>query len=122
MSRWSRCLVPVVFVLTLSAGCSGPNPYQAAATASTTTQVDTGDVGSGVGNNQFIPDKNLSDCVGTLERPNCGSTAKGGRGTYLTFLVLILGLAFIFWRIARGVKARDRIANKPADKPADPSA
>ncbi len=115
MSRWSRCLLPVMCALALSAGCSGPNPYQAAASASTTTQLDTGDVGAGVGSNDFIPDKNLSDCVGTLERPNCGSSAKGGRGTYLTFLVLILGLAFIFWRIARGVKARDRIANKPAD-------
>jgi hypothetical protein len=126
MTRWSRCLLPVVCTLTLLAGCSGPNPYQAAANAPTATAADVGTVGD----NEFVPDKNLSDCVGTLERPNCGSTAKGGRGTYLTFLALILGLAFIFWRIARGVKARDRIANRPttdptgnpAGNPADPSA
>ena len=114
MSRWLRRVVPVVCSLTLFAGCSGPNPYQAAASASSTTVAD---VGTGVGNNVYVPDKNLSDCVGTLERPNCGSTAKGGRGTYLTFLALILGLAFIFWRIARGVKARDRVANKLDDQP-----
>lgn len=91
-------------------GCSdGPNPFQAAE-QSATTVVD-GSSTDGLGDNNFIPDRDLSDCVGALERPNCGSAEKGTLGTYLVFLALILGVGFIMWRIARGVKARDAVVN-----------
>jgi len=62
-----------------------------------------------VTDNGFIPeDRNLSDCIGTLERPGCGSEDKGDLGTYLVFAALILGLGFIGWRITLGVRARDQ--------------
>ncbi len=58
--------------------------------------------------NDLIPaNNNVTDCIGTVERPNCGSKARADGHTYLVFLALAAGLAFIGWRIARGVKARD---------------
>lgn len=94
-------------------GCSdGPNPFQAAAQSTTTVAAGTdGSSTDGLGENNFIPDRDLSDCVGALERPNCGSKEKGTLGTYLVFLALILGVGFIMWRIVRGVKARDAVVN-----------
>jgi len=117
MVRLPRLLVPVAVALTLAGCSSGPNPYQSAQQSATTVP-STATVGSVVGDNPFLPDKNLSDCVGTNERPNCGSPEKGTKGTYLTFAVLIAGLAFIFWRVAKGVRARDAVVNAPRP-PAD---
>ena len=37
-----------------------------------------------------------------------GSKARADGHTYLVFLALTAGLAFIGWRIARGVRARDK--------------
>jgi hypothetical protein len=114
MLRLPRLLVPVAAALVLFAGCSGPNPFQAAR-ESTTTVVGSDTQGSVVGDNPFLPDKNLSDCVGTNEQPNCGSPEKGTKGTYMTFAVLIAGLGFIFWRISIGVRARDKVMNAESD-------
>lgn len=130
MSRMVRALssigVAVVLGGPLLAACSdGPNPFQSAAASTTTVAVTTdGTSTDGVAENPFLPEGNLSDCVGALERPNCGSEARGTKGTYMVFAVLILGLAFIFWRIAKGVKARDAVVNAPKpttpDSPATP--
>jgi hypothetical protein len=43
-----------------------------------------------------------------LPRPGCGSKAQGGWHQALTFAVLMLGMAFIGWRIFRSVKHRDQ--------------
>ena len=59
--------------------------------------------------NDFIPaDQNLTDCVGTLEKPDCGSNRKDDLNMYLTFGVLMGGMALIGWRIAVAVRQRDR--------------
>jgi hypothetical protein len=51
--------------------------------------------------NDFLPEeRNLSDCVGALERPGCGSEARGGWRQTLVFLVVAAGLALVFGRIA----------------------
>ena len=64
--------------------------------------------------NDLLPQNNdVNNCVGTVESANCGSKARADGHTYLVFLALTLGLAFIGWRIARGVKARDT-AHDPA--------
>lgn len=64
--------------------------------------------------NVFIPaNQNLSDCVGSMELPNCGSPAKGDSRIYLTFAALMLGMGFIGWRISRGVRQRDRSEPTP---------
>lgn len=55
--------------------------------------------------NEFLPeDKNLSDCVGLVERPGCGSDARGGWQMVLAFAVMAGGLTFIGWRIVRGLR------------------
>ncbi len=126
-------MVPVTFALVLTAGaalatgCSGENPYQAAKNATTTTVAESTNDGSAtggsvVGDNPFLPDRNISDCVGTMERPDCGSPEKGTKGTYFTFAALILGLGFIFWRISIGVRKRDAVMNaepEPQEQPED---
>jgi hypothetical protein len=64
--------------------------------------------------NDLLPENNdVTNCIGTVEQANCGSKARADGHTYLVFLALTLGLVFIGWRIARGVKARDR-AHEPA--------
>jgi hypothetical protein len=66
--------------------------------------------------NDFIPsDEDLTDCVGLVERPNCGSSDKGGWRTYLAFAILMAGMAFIGWRISRAVRARDELLNANAN-------
>ena len=78
-----------------------------AATAPPTTEVPSV-------TNDLLPENNdINNCVGTVERANCGSKARADGHTYLVFLALTLGLVFIGWRIARGVKARDQ-AHEPA--------
>jgi hypothetical protein len=59
--------------------------------------------------NVFIPaDQNLSDCVGTMERPNCGSASKSDVNMYITFAVLIAAMAGIGWRLTVAIRKRDR--------------
>jgi len=65
---------------------------------------------------EFFPDEqNLSDCLGLVERPGCGSEARGGWRQTVVFGVIIVGLGLIFWRISRGIKA-----NRSEPPPAAP--
>ena len=118
MSRLPRSLAPLALVFALGggallAGCSDENPYQAAESANTAVAVDTTATGDeGLAANDFIPEENIGSCVGTLERPNCGSKSKGGWRMNLTFAVLLSGMGFIGWRIARSVRARDAVMNR----------
>jgi len=92
--------------------CSGQNPYQASESANSVS-IESGDAPAvGSEGNVFTPeDANISSCVGTLERPDCGSKSKGGWRMYLTFAFLMSGMGFIGWRIARSIKARDAVVN-----------
>jgi len=82
---------------------------QAAATTPPTTPPNGGPVAT----NDLLPENNdVTNCIGTAEPANCGSKARADGHTYLVFLALIVGLGFIGWRIARGVRARDE-AHKP---------
>ncbi|MEQ1699801.1 MAG: hypothetical protein ABMA25_06810 [Ilumatobacteraceae bacterium] len=115
MSRPSRPITTLALALfagvaALSA-CSGQNPYQAAESANSAV-VTTPSAGSTVGDNDFLPeDQNVGTCIGAVDRPDCGSKSKGGWRMYLTFAVLLSGMAFIGWRIARSIKARDAVVN-----------
>lgn len=61
--------------------------------------------------NDFIPeDRNLSDCIGALERPGCGSEARGGWRQALIFVVVAGGLALVFGRIAWSARRRRQSA------------
>jgi hypothetical protein len=58
--------------------------------------------------NPFIPEGNLGDCISAVPKPNCGSEAKGGWRQGLVLVVLVLGLSFVGWRIARTVRRNRR--------------
>ncbi len=59
--------------------------------------------------NDFIPeDQNLSDCLGALERPGCGSESRGGWRQTVTFSVMALGLVVVFGRIFWSVRRNQR--------------
>ena len=117
MTRLPRPFAVLAFALFggvsfLAAGCSGQNPYQASQSANSVS-VETGDApAASAENNVFVPeDANVSSCVGTLERADCGSKSKGGWRMYLTFAVLMSGMGFIGWRIARSIRQRDAVLN-----------
>ena len=68
----TRMVCSAAIALVVLAGCSGDNVFDEAKNevpASTVAGSDT----EGSGENVFLPEGNLSDCVGTVERPNCGS-------------------------------------------------
>ena len=123
MTRLPRSLVLLAVVLfggTATLAACG-NETQLAAPAGAEAPVDTNTVTTE--GNLFLPeDENVSSCVGTLERPDCGSKSKGGWRMYLTFAVLMAGMGFIGWRIARGVKARDAVVNSAPDAGSTPAA
>lgn len=98
----------------LIAGCSGQNPYQASESANSVS-LEAGDAPAPATEiNVFTPENaNVSSCVGTMERPDCGSKSKGGWRMYLTFAVLMSGMGFIGWRIARSIRQRDAVMNAP---------
>lgn len=58
--------------------------------------------------NPFLPeDADLTTCVGTLQRPGCGSRERGGWHQDLVAIAMVGGLLIIFGRVAWGV-ARNR--------------
>jgi hypothetical protein len=105
--RIPRAVAIVVAALALclvAVGCSS----SAAAPATTTIAA------APPATNDFLPtDQNLTDCVGTLELPNCGSEKKSDLRLYLTFAVLMGGMAVIGWRITVGIRRRDREMKVP---------
>ena len=58
--------------------------------------------------NDFLPDRDLSECVSAVPQPGCGSKAKGGWRQALVFGVVVVGLAFVGWRITRTVRRNRR--------------
>jgi len=99
----------VVFIggsLALASCASGPSPISR---ASTTIAGDSAPVSTQAPS--FLPDdpnRNLSECIGTVERPGCGSKARGGWRMGLTFGVLMLGIALIGATIVRSARRRAR--------------
>jgi hypothetical protein len=101
---WRICVVPIAVVAT--ALIALPSMGASATAPPTTESTSAGPTGT----NDLIPDdNNVSNCIGTVEQANCGSRARADGHTYLVFLALAAGMTFIGWRIARGVRARDKI-------------
>ena len=54
---------------------------------------------------EFYPeDNNLTDCVGLVEQPGCGSDARGGSGQTAVFVAVMAGFGVIVWRIVVGLR------------------
>lgn len=132
MHRWHdgwvnvRHLVAALIVsVSLAASGTGPGLGRPGASAaypvavsSATPSSPEGDDAATVGTNPFIPeDPNIGDCVSSLPRPGCGAEASTSAKTALTFAVLMLAMAFIGWRIARGVRQRDSSASRSGENP-----
>ena len=55
--------------------------------------------------NEFYPEQRpLSECLSSLPKPDCGSEARGGWAQTTVFVALLVGLAFIAWRIVAGAR------------------
>ena len=91
---WRTCVVAILLT------AAAPSLHAAATTPPTAPPVT----------NDLLPESNeATNCIGLVEQAGCGSKARADGHTYLVFLALTAGLAFIGWRIARGVRARDKV-------------
>jgi hypothetical protein len=71
--------------------------------------------------NDFLPeDRDLSDCVGVLEKPGCGSEDRGGAMMTIVFALVIGGMAFIFWRVIVGARRNRRELDQPGTTTVEP--
>lgn len=78
----------------------GPAPQLASATGN-----DDGQRPPPTSVGDFYPEDNdLSDCLGLVERPGCGSESRGGWRQTAVFGLLVIGLGLIVWRIVVGVR------------------
>ena len=99
-------IVRILFALTLVAGLLAPQAAQATTppveptpTTTTTTDIVVDEA------NPFLPEnRDLSDCVGSLQRPGCGSEARGGWHQNLVAIIMVAGLLIVFGRVAWGVR------------------
>ncbi len=112
---WPIWRIGVFMVLALATlAVSVPSAHVVATAPPTSTPSGAPSDSGPVATNDLLPqNNNIDNCVGTLESANCGSRARADGHTYLVFLALAVGMAFIGWRIARGVRARDA-ADHPA--------
>lgn len=103
--------LPVVLAtsLVLSFGAASVS----ASTTPTTERVPT--------TNEFMDlERDLSECISSNPLPGCGRepTSSGDRGGWqqlLLFGIMMGGIAVVFWRISRAVRARDRSLNASND-------
>ena len=79
----------------------------------TTTSISTADAAAPTSTsteppvtaNEFFPEQgNVTDCIGVLERPGCGSENRGGWRQVLVFGLVAAGLIVIFTKIVIGVR------------------
>lgn len=95
-------IVRILFALVLVAGPFTPQAAHAAPvdpTTPTTTALVVDEA------NPFLPeDRDITDCVGTMQRPGCGSEARGGWRQQLVAIVMVGGLLIVFGRVAWGVR------------------
>ncbi len=97
----------VLAVVLLLAGAGFPGPVAAASPDPPDTipvTPATTDGGTVVTNDFFPDERDVTECVGVLERPGCGSSSRGGwrQGAILGILVVAIG--FIGWRISKAVR------------------
>ncbi len=91
-------------MLTLVAGLLAPQTTQATVPPVDPTTPITTEVGIDEAN-PFLPeDRDVTDCVGMLQRPGCGSEARGGWHQELVAIVMVGGLLIVFGRVAWGVR------------------
>ena len=97
-------IVRILFALTFVVGLFAPQSALATAppvdpNTPTTTELVVDEA------NPFLPEnRDLSECVGALQRPGCGSENRGGWHQNLVAIVMVAGLLIVFGRVAWGVR------------------
>lgn len=114
--------VRILFALALVAGPLVPQVASATPTteppSTVPTTVSTGDDIVIDEANPFLPEnRDLTDCIGLLQRPGCGSEARGGWHQNLVAIAMISGLVIVFGRVAWGVRRGQK--NAAATTPPD---
>lgn len=72
--------------------------------------------------NPFLPDEqDLTACVGTLQRPGCGSSARGGWHQDLVAIAMVGGLVVVFGRVFWGVARNRRNMTRSPDEGKGPN-
>ncbi len=93
----------------------------ASAAALSTPSDDVPDAPSGTVSEFFPESANLSDCVGLVEQPGCGSEARGGWHKTAVFVALFAGLGVILWRVSRGISSNRRAIDAGIHADSDPT-
>jgi hypothetical protein len=102
-------VVRILFVVSTVVGAlsRGPHASTVAASSNQPVPVSTDNIPVDTAN-PFLPENaDLTACVGTLQRPGCGSSERGGWHQNLVAIAMIGGLLIIFGRVGWGV-ARNR--------------
>jgi hypothetical protein len=112
--RSGQWIVRILLAVTFVVGLLAPQAAHATAppvepTAPTTTEIVVDEA------NPFLPEnRDLSECIGTLQRPGCGSEARGGWRQNLVAIIMVSGLLIVFGRVAWGVrKSQKNLAITP---------
>ena len=65
--------------------------------------------------NEFLPeDRAIGECISALPKPGCGSEARGGWRQGLVLLAILIGIAFIAWRVVRSARRARTGAEAPS--------
>ncbi len=111
--------VRILFALALVVGPLAPQIAQAAAPPAEPTSTEPTATPSTDPNdeiiideaNPFLPEtRDLTDCVGMLQRPGCGSEARGGWHQNLVAIAMVGGLFLVFGRVAWAVRRSQKNA------------
>ena len=106
MRRWFLLTLTVLAVL-------APAPALAVGPPDSGVTTDTAVTATSIDNEFLNTKRDISECLGnSVNLPDCGVKpttpgARGGALQYVTFALMAFGLGFIFWRVTRGVRARD---------------
>ena len=111
-----RILTTALLAIALALGVGFVSSATAhATTPPTDTQLDiTADTQPPTTENDFmILERDVTSCISSIPKPGCGreptsSSDRGGWQQLLLFFIMILGMAFIFYRVYRSVRTRDR--------------
>jgi hypothetical protein len=107
-----RILTTALFAIALALGVGF---VSSSAVLATTPPPDTQlDTQPPTTENDFMDlERDVTSCISSIPQPGCGreptsSSDRGGWQQLLLFFIMFLGMAFIFYRVYRSVRARDR--------------
>lgn len=111
-----RILTTALLAIALALGVGFVTSSAVLATTPTTdTQLDTQlETQPPTTENDFmILERDVTSCISSIPKPGCGreptsSSDRGGWQQLLLFFIMFLGMAFIFYRVYRSIRARDK--------------